>query len=506
MDSKTGPELELQGASDKNGYRSRLTSLSKSIASTQNALNKHPEKLARHKRLQVIYRIILCVAIGIIWLSLIGPISISILSKPTLANLTRPHVDMLEVALENKTAYLPSICLPNVTNHTASNYSIICPADYVFNCTMCVPICGLWHPLGEGFFVAYRVETVIVAVVDCLFSVIGLILLLKVPGTFNFPQINYLFMFINSVIFSFVLAIAALPGPYYFFCAEREQSYTVVSEDSPIQVTILGIVSHLSFFSFNLWFLCATVNVFLVIYFPKWQILKSQKHKIIIFVIEAIVSFGIPPLFPIIYLPIFERYSFLRLPQTAYIIQPIPGLLFIVLPLLLFTAISLTIISLTIYKLQMQKSVVLAGQQKIHLKGYEIRLIIFAFSLGIVVFLVLIGISFDVYFTEILQFYLEEFWSCLTMKNNLDVFRISNLTCPTGYVNYFLPNLHFITEICGGAWSILLLIILTTKETRDAWRTLLKKMCCSPIKSLVHRNRRALGTRTNDRISEYKMN
>ena len=205
--------------------------------------------------------------------------------------------------------------------------------------------------------------------------------------------------------------------------------------------------------------------------------------------IESVVSFGIPPLFPIVYLPIFEKYSFLRLPQTPYIIEPIPGLIFIVLPLLVFTAISLTIISLTLYKLQTQKSVVLAGQQKIQLKSYEIRLIIFAISLGIVVFIVFIGVSIDVYFSDILQFYLEEFWSCLTLKNNFNSFKISNLTCPTEYKAYFIPFFQYASEICFGAWSILLLIILTTKETRDAWGTLFKKLFRAPISTVIKRSR-----------------
>ena len=453
-------------------------------------MQKNP--IAKKPDLYCIYIIILCVAIGFIWVSLLGPLSIGIIPQPSLANLTRPHVTILETALK-KSEFLPPKCLPNDTSNIISNYSINCPTDYVFNCTICVPICGLWHPLGESAFISYRIEVSVVAVIDLFFSLTGLIILLKVPGTFKFPQINYLFMSINSVIFSSILTAAALPGPYYFYCSQRKEDYAVVSKNPAIHITILGIVSHITYFSFNLWFLCATVNVFLIVYFPRWKILESRKHKITIFVIESIVSFGIPPLFPIIYLSIFKKYSFIRLPQTSYILEPIPGLIFIVLPLLLFIAISLTIISLTLYKLQIQKSVVLAGQQIIKLKGYEIRLIILAISLGIVVFVVFVGVSFDVYFSEILQFYLEEFWSCITLKNNFDLFKVANLTCPTDYIAYFLPSLHFVTEICAGAWSILLLIILTTKETRDAWHTVFKKLCRAPISSLVNRSSLAPG-------------
>ena len=340
--------------------------------------------------------------------------------------------------------------------------------------------------VGRELFHWFRVTTVLAAVFDFLFSLTSLIISLKVPGTFKFPQINYLFMFINAVIFNSILTAATLAGPYYFFCTQRKEDYAVVSQNPAIHITIIGIIAHLSYFSFNLWFLYATVNVFLLVYFPSWQILKSHKHKTIIFVIEAIVSFGIPLLFPIIYLSIFKRYSFLGLPLVPYIIQPIPGFGFVVFPLWLFTSISLTIISLTLYKLQTQKYVVFAGEQKIKLKSSEIRLIILAIALGIVVLLIFIAVSFDVYFSEILQFYLEEFWSCLTLKNNFDLFKVSNLTCPTDYKAYFQSIFQFVLEIYLGAWSILLLIILTTKETRDAWHAVFKKLCRPPIYKLVN--------------------
>ena len=267
-------EIGLQEGRDK--FRSN--SLSKSIAFAQNALNKHTQKLAKHRKLQVIYTIILSITIGVIWVSLIGPLSIAILSQPSLANLTRPHVAILKTVLNNS-EFLPSKCLSNDTNNIVSNNSIDCPIGYVFNCTMCVPICGLWHPFGESYFIGYRVETSIVAVANFLFSLTGLIILLKVPGTFRFPQINYLFMFINAVIFSSVLTAAALPGPYYFFCSERKEDYAVVAETPAVHITILGIVAHLSYFSFNLWFLCATVNVFVIVYFPSWQILEHVNAK-----------------------------------------------------------------------------------------------------------------------------------------------------------------------------------------------------------------------------------
>ena len=63
--------INLQEKAGEKEPRSMLNS----IASTQDALNKSTQKLAKHKRLKVIYTILLCVAIGFIWVSLLGPIS-----------------------------------------------------------------------------------------------------------------------------------------------------------------------------------------------------------------------------------------------------------------------------------------------------------------------------------------------------------------------------------------------------------------------------------------------
>ena len=484
-------QTDIQESPQRHGDdkpRARTSSLAKvrsSMIFAQDAFNEQTLKIARHRRLfQVLYTVVVVIIIGVVWISLIGPLIIGLLSRPSLANLTRPHVAILKTVLNNS-EFLPSKCLSNDTNNIVSNNSIDCPIGYVFNCTMCVPICGLWHPFGESYFIGYRVTTIITAVVDFLFSLTGLIILLKVPGTFRFPQINYLFMFINAVIFSSVLTAAALPGPYYFFCSERKEDYAVVAETPAVHITILGIVAHLSYFSFNLWFLCATVNVFVIVYFPSWQILESRKRKIIIFVIESVVSFGMPFLFPVAYLALYKKYSFVRLPQVPFIIEPLPGLVFIILPLLVCTAASLTIISLTVYKLQLQKLIVLAGRQKIQLRSYEIRLIIFAISLGIVVFVVFLEVSFDTRYRIILQFFLEEFWSCLTLQNNLNLFNVSNLSCSPDYQSYSFPIFTYIGDAGLGIWSLLLLVILTTKETREAWSFLFRKFCMNPIKSLV---------------------
>ena len=462
-------------------FRTRKSSLAMLRDTTNKKMEEYSEKMARHRNLfRLFYTVVVIIAISIIWISLVGPLVIGLLSKPDLTNISTTYVTQLDGLLTANRPLLPQKCPSgNVTNNR-TNSTIKCPLSYVFNCTMCVPICGLQHPYGESYYIGYRVTTIAAGIVDLIFSIFGLIILLKVPGTFKFPQINYLFMFINAVIFSLFLTAASLPGPYYFFCVQRDEDYSIVAETPSIHLTIIGFIIHYAYFSFNLWFLCATVNVFIIVYFPSWDILRSKKHKITLFIIESCIGFGVPLLFPVFYLAIYKNYSFIRLPQVPFITEPLPGLVFIILPLLLFTAFSLTTIALTVYKLQLQKLIVMAGRQKIQLKSYETRLIIFAISLGIVVFVVFVEISFDIRYKDILQLFLEEYWACLTIKLN---FRPGNVngTCPMDFLAYSIPILAYIADTGLGIWSILLLVILTTKETRDAWAKLFRRLCGVPL-------------------------
>ena len=369
-----------------------------------------------------------------------------------------------------------------------SNNTISCPTNYVFNCTMCVPICGLWHPYGENYFITHRVVNILTSVVDFIFCFIGLIVLLRVPGSFKFPQINYLFMLINAVIFSFLFAVMSISGPRNFFCQQRNEGYSVVSQDPPVYVNIAGFMVHFVYLSFNLWFLCATINLLIVVFRPQLLIAKSRRFQIVLFTIEAIISLGIPLLLPSIFLISFKNYSFERVPDIPYTSDSIAAVIFIIFPLLLSTAVSLTVIAISIYKLQMRKLIFIENKKdSTKLKSFEIRLIIFAICLGFIVFIVLLQATHEELMVAMFDFKLEDFWSCLTIQENLEIFQASNETCPTEYRAYASPIFILIGDILLSAWTILLLVMLTTQETRDAWKKILTNIFLNPFIRSVSR-------------------
>ena len=453
---------------------------------TNEVLNKLEAKRNRHKRLfQVIYTIILLVTIFILWVSWSGTIVVALLFKPTPTNISRPYVELLNHTITTNTSILPSKCRSGNEYVVHSNITITCPTNYVFNCTMCVPICGLWHPYGESYYIAYRVISIFIGVADFVSSLIGLIVMLKVPGVFKIPRINYLFMFISAVVYSFCLAAIAISGPHNFFCQQRNEDYSIVSRDPPVIVSVVGFVSHLAFLSFYFWFLCNTINLLIIVFWPQLRITESRRSRIIIFTIEAIISFGIPLLIPSIYLIIFKRYSFLRTPFQLFTISIIATLVFIIVPLLLLTAFSLTIIAISIYKLKMRELIFMENRPKVKLKGFEIRFIIFAICIGVLASVAIIEASYSNILNPIFNLKLEEFWSCLTVQNNVEIFRIQSDICLPEYRAFFFPIVTFIRYFAFSSWAILLFVILTTKDTRNVW----KKIFTNILRSLINRAR-----------------
>ena len=438
---------------------------------TKEVLDKFAAKKARIKKLfQVMYAILLAVAIFIIWVGLIGPIAMALFYKPKPTNNTRSYVELLNHTITANTSILPSKCRSGNESVVHSNTTITCPTNYVFNCTMCVPICGLWHPYGESYFIAYRVITIFIGVVEFVSSLFGLIVILKVPGIFKIPRINYLFMFISAVIYSFFLAIIAISGPYNFFCQQRNEDYFIVSRDSPVYVSVVGFVINFALFSFFLWFLCATVNLLIIVFWPQLRITEPGKSRIILFTIEAIISFAVPLLIPSIYLIIFKKFSFRRTPQHSYPLDVIGVVIFNGVPSLLLIAVPLTIIAVTLYKMKMRKLIVMENRNHIKLNGFEVRLIVFAICLGVLASVLFAEISYNFILKTKFDFRLEEFWSCLTVKDNLKIFRAGEVICPAEYRAYSSPIFTFIRYFVFSSWAILLIVTLTTKETRNAWK------------------------------------
>ena len=438
---------------------------------TKEVLDKFAAKKARNKKLfQVMYGILLAVAIFIIWVGLIGPIAMGLLFKSNSNNITRPYVELLNHTITTNTSILPSKCRSGNESVVHSNITITCPTNYVFNCTMCVPICGTWHPYGESYYIAYRVITIFIGVADFVSSLIGLIVILKVPGIFKIPRINYLFMFISAVIYSFFLAIISISGPYNFFCQQRNEDYLIVSRDPPVYVSVVAFVMYFAILSFFFWFLCATVNLLITVFWPQLRITEPGKSRIILFTIEAIISLSVPLLVPSIYLIIFKEYSFVRTPQHPYPLEVIGVVISVVLPFLFSIAVPLTIIAVTLYKMQMRKLIVMENRNLIKLNGFEVRLIVFAICLGILASFLFTEASCDNIVKKNFNFQLEEFWSCLTVQNNLKIFRVLNDICPAEYRAYSSPIFTFVRYFAFSSWAILLIVILTTKETRNAWK------------------------------------
>ena len=260
---------------------------------------------------KVCFTFVLFVAIVIIWTSLLSPLVIAFFARPSLDNVTRPYYDLL-----NSQTFLP--CNGSNSNFGVNGDNISCPDQYVFKCPTCLPICGIWHPFGESYFKAYRAIAIIIGIIVFTFSTVGIIIFVRVPYSLSFPKIIYLFLFLSLVILSVPLIVIAIMGPHRFFCALRNDDFeTVAASPSPL-VTIFGAIAHYSFVAFDFCFFVAAFNLFIIIFFPHWQIMDSARKTQYFLIGEAIFCMVVPILFPIAQLAIYRQYSFTRLPLLPF--------------------------------------------------------------------------------------------------------------------------------------------------------------------------------------------
>ena len=274
----------------------------------ENYIEKKRRRELKHSILvRIVLTVVLVISITIAWISLMCPLIVGYLRQHPTANISRPFLGIL-----NQTK--------NVTNcnmhYNATNTTIFCPDNFVYNYNSCVPICGKWHPFGDSYFIAYRVCITVVGILSLIFSVLGLIALIPVKNSFHFPKLFYFIMFATLIALNCVLIIAAVAGPHTLFCGGRDEGHEVVAKDPPIVVTLLGIISHYSFMSFQICFCVAVLNIFIVIYFPAFML--SVKRKKILKFTDLIVCLALPALFPIINIAVYRQYSFIRLPVLPF--------------------------------------------------------------------------------------------------------------------------------------------------------------------------------------------
>ena len=424
----------------------------------------------RFLAVRVCFSIILAVCIIIIWTSLISPLMISYFVMPSTDNLTRPFYDQLHQLFNNShTSKL-------TCNVTGNSSNITCLPEHIFSCPLCVPICGKWHPFGDAYFTAYRIIAIFMSVIELVFSSVGAVIFIRVPGSLKFPKIIYLFLFVSVIILSIVFTIASVMGPHRFFCELRNEDHYSVAATPSLLVTILGAIAHYSYVCFDICFLVAAFNIFIIIYFPHWQLFREEKLRIILVLIESIVCLVLPVIFPVIHLSITHNYSFIRVPLLPFPLgDPLTPVYMVLGPLLLLTGIALTLIALAIYRVQIVKYILY--KELVKFKSYEIRHMIFALQVWFTVTFIFIELSFRFANSDIFDFYLDEFWACTTLKLNPQFLSNQSLApteCIETYKQYVYPVLIMFSYITTGLSSLEILVILTTKETFLAWKNSFK--------------------------------
>ena len=389
------------------------------------------------KRKKWIFRIVCLCVIIFIWVLFIAPL---------LGGLNGILIGTFEVIdpeidYSNRNNTKPVVYNGNCNVTDSNSYSLAynwttfngtCPSMYVFNGTLCVPECIKWNPGGDAYFWIYRISTLLGAVFQlgmCLVFSIAWVQAGK--SVWKFPTVTSFYLMIALLIQSFAILSGAII-PERFYCSSVELAKS--RESSTIACRIQGAVFQYGIFAFMLWYLCAFVNLTILIAFPL-HVTKIMKYYNKIHLFEFLICFLAPVL--VVIVSYFgdtsgQGYRILNVPEVCF---PQDEFIFVTLylPGILFSLILGTLSVIILYKLFTQQFISSAGQglQRTLITDLAFQVIVFLISFGALIWIIMI--DFIVYENLKLPYigYLQEYIRCITDFNG------NSSCCETVFRDYY---------------------------------------------------------------------
>lgn len=363
-----------------------------------------------------VFRIIFLLLLIFIWILYISPLlgGIEGILVGTL-EVIDPKVDYYNRNNTMHVVYNPQCNLTVNSSYTNRSNNISCPNTYVFNGTHCVPECIKWNPGGDVYFWLYRVSTVLGAAIQILTCFLFLVSWLQAGrAVWRFPSITSFYLMVTI----FIQSLAVFAGsivPERFYCSSPALAES--REASTIACKIQGALYQYGIFSFMLWYLCAFVNLALLVTIP-FSVGKIMKHRNKIHVLEFVTCFFFPII--IVLLSYFgdsdgQGYRILNVPEVC-LPQDLFIFVTIYLPGILFTLILGSLAMLILYKLFTQQFVSSAGSglKRSIVTDLAFQVILFLLSFGLLIWIIMV--DFIVYENVKLPYkgFLEEYIICIT--------------------------------------------------------------------------------------------
>ncbi|KAI6649187.1 hypothetical protein LOD99_11556 [Oopsacas minuta] len=381
-------------------------------------------------------------------------------------------------SLNAQTERIDSICgiVNNSTlgfqDNRSSNLNLTCEFPYTNNGSLCVPICGTWHPGGHVYHIVTRVVSCVASTISLIFSILGIITWLIIgKKLFAFPQVIPFYLFVCAGI----QAICILIGQIHyvkFYCSHED---LISSRIEPtIQCYIQGAVYHYVSFIFVFWYLFYVAAVLLILMFPfTFRVTEGANWKphLVLF----IVAVGLPLLILGIFWAIdSKRYEIVNHPLVC-LPTPTGIVAMFIVPLTLILGLSLTSViliinQLVINQLRLRNHKTSNMNNKQNQFIFRTLAVIVCFTVICLYLIVEFGVR--VSFSKPFISYVELYWACITRYGT------NTSCCEDNYTQFYHPELTVLNDFFFSIWGVVALSTLAVKEARIFWLSVFKKCLC----------------------------
>ena len=327
-------------------------------------------------------------------LSIITAWFLSLLALPTplLTGLTRKG------NISNNSLLLESLNL--------SNYTVNCPQPYVFSpsAQKCSLECGRYD-IVNPHLQYFRVSLLaILALINLLITILAVIRWIIIRKQTKFQHHPIIIGVVVNLIEAVTIGSSDLLGGNIFYCNGEGIDYHTFNSAPSIQLQIQGGLITFLGTSNSLWFTTALVLILLSVCYPMSDLFGSRRNRIFIVLTEISVCVLYPlitTLLTYVTLTGYELSEEILLPYPADVIIYI---LCWVVPHILISPITLTVVVVIVYKIQCQMQLVsknICNQQKV--EPLEKRLMFFSvlyFLLNLVIIISFMTKSYRDNFVE----------------------------------------------------------------------------------------------------------
>ncbi|KAI6653823.1 hypothetical protein LOD99_3326 [Oopsacas minuta] len=300
-----------------------------------------------------------------------------------------------------------------------SSITVNCPDQYVYSkvSNKCQPACGRWSNCGYVCLYLKQAVLAVSAIIGVVVSTYAIFSWIRLRRTWKFQHYPILFCICVNLLLSISFGISDIPGNFVFYCHTKYISLDELNQNAGIHIQIQGSFLHYLGLSNRLWFLMALLHILLMICFPMKNIFAEKRARLITFIVENSLCFGLPVILEMIPYALGIRYYFFDEIDMPILDNAIANAVIGYTPHVIITLLTMTLVICILYKTRMQAIKMKEFGDGYELQTIEKRLLIFTTIYFIISAIIVVSIIVHYFIDTQINKAFEDYLSFITLNS-----------------------------------------------------------------------------------------